>query len=152
MITYGEYFKRRANGETVKGIAESIGSNTKALNRALNAVGYVSEGKGATQRWIWQGEGVEPLEQELVFGRVTTQKPNTNERKNVVTNEGKNIRTNESNNVGTKEQTKVVVRKRASFDIDVDLLKELKVQAVLQDKNVYEMVEQAIRKYLREDI
>lgn len=74
MITYREYFNRRAEGETVKAIAESIGKSTKALNRALERVGYVSEGTGNNQRWIWKSEGVEPLEQELIFGRVTTQK------------------------------------------------------------------------------
>lgn len=48
-----------------------------------------------------------------------------------------------------KEQTNVV-RKRSSFDLDVDLLKKLKIQAVIQDTNVYEMVENAIRNYLSE--
>ncbi|WP_082188104.1 hypothetical protein [Bacillus cereus] len=55
----------------------------------------------------------------------------------------------------TKEQTNVrtlepkrVVRKRSSFDIDVELMKELKIQAVIHDKNIYEIVETAIRKEL----
>lgn len=69
MITYGDYFKRRSEGETVKNIAESIGSNTKALNRSLERVGYVSEGTGNDQKWIWKGEGAEPLEREFLFGR-----------------------------------------------------------------------------------
>ncbi|WP_338782470.1 hypothetical protein [Metabacillus sp. FJAT-52054] len=59
----------------------------------------------------------------------------------------------ETTNVGTLEPTNEssnVVRKRASFDLDVDLLKQLKIQAVVQDKNIYEMVETAIRKYLNE--
>jgi vacuolar-type H+-ATPase subunit I/STV1 len=52
----------------------------------------------------------------------------------------------------TLEQTSeptLVVRKRSSFDLDVELMKELKIQAVINDKNVYEMVETAIRKYLQ---
>ncbi|GAB6484822.1 MULTISPECIES: hypothetical protein [Bacillus cereus group] len=55
----------------------------------------------------------------------------------------------------TKEQTNVrtlepksVVRKRSSFDIDVELMKELKIQAVIHDRNIYEIVETAIRKEL----
>ncbi|OLR84067.1 hypothetical protein BTO25_02560 [Bacillus sp. MB366] len=55
----------------------------------------------------------------------------------------------------TKEQTNVrtlepkrVIRKRSSFDIDVELMKELKIQAVIHDKNIYEIVETAIRKEL----
>jgi hypothetical protein len=55
------------------------------------------------------------------------------------TNERTNKRKNELSNV---------VRKRASFDIDVELLRELKVQAALRDRNIYEMVETAIRQYL----
>lgn len=43
-----------------------------------------------------------------------------------------------------------LVRKRASFDIDVKLLKELKIYAIHQEKNVYEIVETAIRQYLKE--
>lgn len=69
MLTYEEYFKRRAAGETVKSIAESIGKIPRALNRSLERIGYVSEGKGNSQRWVWQGEGVEPLEKEMLFGK-----------------------------------------------------------------------------------
>ena len=39
-------------------------------------------------------------------------------------------------------------RKRASFDLDAELLKQLKVKAVLEDKNIYELVEQAIAEFL----
>jgi transposase len=41
-------------------------------------------------------------------------------------------------------------KKRASFDIDSELLKELKIYAIIHDKNIYEVAESAIRKYLRE--
>lgn len=90
------------------------------------------------------------------------------ERKSKGTKEQTNKGTEERNHEGTNERHYVstmtneptlerrnegtnIVRKRASFDIDVNLLKELKVQAVLRDKNVYEMVEQAIRQYLSEE-
>lgn len=55
--------------------------------------------------------------------------------------------TKEQTNVRTLEQ-KNVIRKRSSFDIDVELMKELKIQAVIHDKNIYEIVETAIRKEL----
>ena len=42
------------------------------------------------------------------------------------------------------------MRKRASFDIDTQLLKELKIFAINEEKNAYEVVEQALRQYLRE--
>lgn len=55
--------------------------------------------------------------------------------------------TKEETNVRTLER-KSVIRKRSSFDIDVELMKELKIQAVIHDKNIYEIVETAIRKEL----
>lgn len=57
--------------------------------------------------------------------------------------------TKEQTNVRTLE-AKSVVRKRSSFDIDVELMKELKIQAVIHDRNIYEIVETAIRKELAE--
>lgn len=66
---------------------------------------------------------------------------NTNVKDN--TNVDFDTNVNFDTNVGTD-----ISRKRASFDLDVELVKQLKVQAVLQDKNLYEMVEIAIREYL----
>jgi metal-responsive CopG/Arc/MetJ family transcriptional regulator len=43
-----------------------------------------------------------------------------------------------------------VERKRASFDIDAELLKELKIYATENDRHVYEIVEDSIRIYLNE--
>lgn len=50
---------------------------------------------------------------------------------------------------GPKEE-KPKKKKRASFDIDEDVLKQLKIFAILNDKNIYEVAETAIRKYLRD--
>ena len=41
-------------------------------------------------------------------------------------------------------------RKRVSFDIRTDLHKQLKMQAILQEKNIYLLIEEAIEKYLKE--
>lgn len=41
-----------------------------------------------------------------------------------------------------------VVRKRATFHLDVELLKKLKVQAAVEERNIYELVEQAVKQYL----
>lgn len=68
-----------------------------------------------------------------------------NPRTNFRTKERKNEPTKEL----TREQTKIV-RKRSSFDIDVKLMKDLKIQAIINGKNVYEIVENAIRKELAE--
>nr|WP_236620470.1 hypothetical protein [Geobacillus sp. MAS1] len=41
-------------------------------------------------------------------------------------------------------------RKRVSFDIRTDLHKELKMQSILQEKNIYLLIEEAVEKYLNE--
>ena len=61
----------------------------------------------------------------------------------------KNETTNERTSVPIKERSNVI-RKRASFDIDVDLLKELKLYSVKEEKNAYVVVEDAIKQYLRD--
>ena len=50
----------------------------------------------------------------------------------------------------TRKDGKKVERKRVSFDLRTDLHKELKMQALLQDKNIYNLIEEALEKYLSE--
>jgi hypothetical protein len=73
----------------------------------------------------------------------------TNQRSNVSAKE--EIKQANEQTAPTLEQTneKTIVRKRSSFDIDVELMKELKIKAILHDRNVYEIVETAIRQYLK---
>ena len=63
----------------------------------------------------------------------------------------------EENNVDSKEEInetrkeeKKVERKRVSFDLRTDLHKELKMQSILQEKNIYLLIEEALEKYLNE--
>ena len=51
----------------------------------------------------------------------------------------------EGNNVSSK-----VERKRVSFDLRTDLHQELKLQSVIQDKNIYILIEEALINYLKE--
>ena len=44
----------------------------------------------------------------------------------------------------TRKEEKKVERKRVSFDLRTDLHKELKMQALLQDKNIYILIEEAL--------
>ncbi|MGG0545409.1 hypothetical protein ABEY63_26420 [Priestia aryabhattai] len=121
----------------------------------------------------WHFDGDESVLEQSIYDFVTTTRkatpsPNVSskKRKNEKTKEQTNISAEEEINKGseqaaptlerTKEETNVttkerlnVVRKRASFDLDVELLKELKIKAVVEDKNIYEMVETAIRHYLK---
>jgi hypothetical protein len=59
------------------------------------------------------------------------------------------ISSNEENNQERKEEKKVE-RKRVSFDLRTDLHKELKMQSILQEKNIYLLIEEALEKYLNE--
>ena len=43
---------------------------------------------------------------------------------------------------------KKVIRKRVSFDLRTDLHKELKMQSLLQEKNIYILIEEALEEYL----
>lgn len=54
-------------------------------------------------------------------------------------------------NLATFNETSYVPRKRHSFDLDVRLIKELKLHCVQTDKTLYEVVEEAIRDYLKRD-
>ena len=55
----------------------------------------------------------------------------------------------EETNVGIKEEKKVE-RKRVSFDLRTDLHKELKMQSLLKEKNIYLLIDDALEKYLNE--
>lgn len=60
----------------------------------------------------------------------------------------------EEKKVGIKEEKNIgrnvgkIERKRVSFDIRVDLHKELKMQSLIREKNIYILIEEAIEKYL----
>jgi len=66
------------------------------------------------------------------------------------TNQEANVVLNEENNV-TRREEKKVERKRVSFDLRTDLHKELKMQALMQEKNIYILIEEALEKYLKEN-
>lgn len=55
-------------------------------------------------------------------------------------------------NLGTFEETVFIPRKRHSFDLDVRIVKELKIHCVKKDITLYEAVEDAIRAYLDAEI
>jgi hypothetical protein len=65
-------------------------------------------------------------------------------------NKENNVDLNKENKETRKEE-KRVERKRVSFDLRTDLHKELKMQALLHDKNIYILIEEALEKYLKEN-
>lgn len=139
---------------------ERLTIGEKPLRSALKAVGC--EHQNGKKGWQYNGDDPKVLEQSIYsFVQTKAKAANqpTNERNNESMNEQtkelSNQRTslptiepiNQPSNEPTNEQTHIV-RKRASFDLDVNLLKELKIFAIRADKNVYEVVEQAIREHL----
>lgn len=56
----------------------------------------------------------------------------------------------EENNKTTKKERKIE-RKRVSFDLRTDLYKNLKMEAIIQEKNMYIIIEEALEKYLKEN-
>lgn len=71
-----------------------------------------------------------------------------NENNNELTNEkaeAKNT-TEQPNNETTEEQK--ITRKRVSFDLDVALMKQIKIKSVMDERNLYELVEEALQDYL----
>ncbi|WP_352927968.1 hypothetical protein [Peribacillus simplex] len=74
----------------------------------------------------------------------------TNQRSNVGIKRGKEqVKQANEQSAPTIERTNVI-RKRSSFDMDVEIIKELKIQAIIHDRTVYELVESAVRHYLAE--
>lgn len=135
----------------------SIGKN--AARDALKAAGCYS--KNGVRGWFYEGDPA-VLEQSIYdFSSV---KKSQTERKNVRTNPQKKQSTNEPRLNGSDEQTNEqkktplpvsgqdkavqIVRKRASFDVDTAILKELKLFCVENDLNLYEAAENAFRDYL----
>lgn len=114
---------------TRKDVAQQLEMSETTLSRRIKQAGYTYDNKAKI----------------YILGA----SPREDERKNITTKERKYDTIKEQKQEPTKE-VKKRVRKRASFDLDTELLKELKIFAVKADKNAYEVVEQALKEYLRE--
>ncbi|HES8073955.1 TPA: hypothetical protein VPA43_001798 [Streptococcus pyogenes] len=145
-------------GKTLAEIGKDIGVGKEKLSASLKNAGYSFNRKDG---WFFSGQGEQPVDKDY------TEFIKGVKKANVSTKEPKNQRSNKDSNIPAKEEIKQaneqvaptlettkersnVVRKRSSFDLDVELMKELKIQAVIHDKNIYEMVETAIRQYLKD--
>ena len=67
----------------------------------------------------------------------------------LVGKEENNVPSNQEKKKTTQEGKKIE-RKRVSFDLRTDLYKDLKMQAIIQEKNIYIIIEEALEKYLKE--
>lgn len=141
-MTIGEIIEALGQGKALADIGKELTVGKEKLSKALKNAGYLfNRGTG----WTYARAEPEPLNKDytnFISVRKGVEKPiSTNVPTKKPINVGSKVRSNERANV---------VRKRSSFDIDIDLMKDLKIQAVIHDKNVYEIVENAIRKELAE--
>ena len=118
---------------------ESLSIGEKPARDALKNAGcsYFSGKRG----WVFNGDDDDPILDKEIY-EFTTIKPKANGKTKIDRKE----KTNKDTNKKTEEPTNE--RKRASFDLDAELLKQLKIKAVVEDKNIYELVEQAIKEFL----
>ena len=125
----------------------------KPTREILKEVGcYSVSGK---RGWFYDGDP-EVIERSIY--EFVKSKPRANVKTKVEKSEKTKKDTSKTTNATKNKRGKTQVndvmneqkntKRRASFDIDVDLLKRLKVRAVMEDKNLYELVEEAIREYL----
>jgi hypothetical protein len=116
----------------------------KPARMSLKAAGcYSLSGK---RGWYYDGDPA-VLEKSIYEFTSST---NHGERKKESTKEPTFKPSKEPNNTSTIEQNgeAQIMRKRASFDIDAALLKDLKLFCVRNDLNLYEVAETALREYL----
>ncbi|EDW5948310.1 hypothetical protein AAP92_004639 [Salmonella enterica subsp. enterica serovar Enteritidis] len=143
-LTIGEILKALKQGKSLADIGKELTVGKEKLSKILKDAGYVFNRRTG---WTFTRTDQEPLNKDytdFITPSKSVKKP-TNIPTKKQTNVGSKIVLKES----TKERTNVI-RKRSSFDIDIELMKNLKIQAVIHDKNVYEIVENAIRKELAE--
>ena len=123
------------------------------LRETLKAIG--GHHQTGQRGWTFQGnpEDLEKSIYDFVKYKRTTKPKATKEEKNEKTklqaNEGENKTMNKVTGE-TKEQANEVTRKRASFDVDIEMLKKIKHYAVEHDLKVYEVVEQALLLFAKE--
>ncbi|WP_369355916.1 hypothetical protein [Lysinibacillus capsici] len=142
-MTIGEILEALGQGKALADIGKELTVGKEKISKALKNAGYLfNRGTG----WTYAGADPEPLNKDYTDF--------ISSRKSVKKSMTSNVPTKELTNVGSKDglnkRNNNVVRKRSSFDIDIELMKDLKIQAVIHDKNVYEIVENAIRKELTE--
>lgn len=130
-------------------IGKELSVGKEKLSKALKEAGYLFNRRTG---WTFTGSGQEPVNREYTEFIGESRSVKTLKATNVPTKEQTNVGSKVHSNEQTKESTKerMKVRKRSSFDIDIELMKDLKIQAVIHGKNVYEIVENAIRKELIE--
>lgn len=129
-------------------IAESLGMSNTSLSRELKKGGY--EWDNSAKKYFFTSPNPETQEENKPVNKETNKEesnpPNKQEKKEVNKKENKKSIKQEIQET-KKEERKP---KKVTYEIDEDLHYELRMLSFRQKKNVSELVEQAIRQYLRE--
>jgi len=117
----------------------------KVLEGMKKAGCYSISGK---RGWFYDGDPA-VLEQSIYEYTTSTffTKPKANNSNKTTKPATTRIPAKERDNEKPKS---TATRKRMSFDLDTELMKELKIQGIRDDVPLYEMVEKAIRQYLND--
>jgi hypothetical protein len=138
-----EDFANKLNNkfETTKSLALVVGKDVSTIQRWMNRAGYYTND---AKEWFY----TESADQRKI--KKPTNKPKSQPTNKQPKKEPTLQPTKEQMNVLSVQTKEVIgtIRKRTSFDLDTQLVKQLKIKAVMDDRNVYEIVEQAIREYL----
>lgn len=127
--------------KTIAEIAkESLDISEKTARQALKRAGcYSIVGKNG---WYFdESENPENLDESIYYFADQVKK-----ERNSILKDAANVQTYKGTGNGIE-----IPRKRHSFDLDVRLVKELKLKCVRDDITLYEAVEDAIRAYLKEE-
>lgn len=143
-----EDFANKLNNktETTKSLALIVGRDVSTIQRWMNKAGYYYND---VDGWFYT-ESADQRKIEKPKKKLKSEP--TNKPKSQPKKEPTLETTKEQMNVLSVQQqphTMGIIRKRTSFDLDVNLIKQLKIKAVMDDRNVYEIVEQAIREHLK---
>lgn len=117
---------------------EHLNIGEKLTREALKKAGcYTKPGKKG-----WFFDGNEEILNQSIYDFNENKTP-TKKTTQVTTKPTKN----EQTQVTKKER--IIIRKRFSVDLDIDLIKQLKVKSVIEDRNLYELVEIALKDFLK---
>jgi hypothetical protein len=135
--------QRINNGETRKDVGESLGMSNTTLSRRLKDAGYVYN--NSTKKY------------DLASPKTESQEENNQEIKEINNKESNSTNKQEKQQIKKPKEQKTTKQeihkirkpKKVTYEIDEDLHFELRMMAFKRKINVSELVEAAIRQYLR---
>lgn len=125
---------------------EHLNIGEKPTREAMKKAGCIYQpGK---KGWLFEGDQ-ETLEKSIYDFSPT--KPTAKETTNTESKVSSKVTNNETNNELNQVTNNVhtIVRKRFSVDLNSELIKQLKIKSVVEDRHIYELVEDALNDFLK---